>query len=76
MKHALELLVNCEEKGDYKQAYSVLENEVVKENELNAIVAERGGENYYVMARILKIFKKDTESMDSLFTKLSNVSIQ
>lgn len=76
MEHALELLVNREEKGDYKQAYSVLENEVVKENEMNAIVAEHGGKNYYVMARILKIFKKDTESMDSLFTKLSNVSIQ
>ncbi|MDM5186294.1 hypothetical protein QUF99_02335 [Bacillus sp. DX4.1] len=76
--YGISLLTCCIafEKGDFKQAYSVLENEVVKENEKNALVAERGGENYYVMARILNIFKTDTESIDSLFTKLSNVSIQ
>lgn len=63
-------------KGDFKQAYSVLENEVKKENKKNILVSERGGENYYVMARILKIFKKDTQSIDSLVSKLSNVGIQ
>ncbi|MDM5155033.1 hypothetical protein QUF88_14775 [Bacillus sp. DX1.1] len=73
--YGIALLTCCVafEKGDYKQAYSVLENEVVKENEKNALVAERGGENYYVMARILKNFKKDTDSIDSLLTKLSDL---
>lgn len=76
--YSIALLTCCIvfEKGDFKQAYSVLENEVEKENKKNILVSERGGENYYVMARILKIFKKDTDSIDSLVSKLSNVSIQ
>ena len=52
------------------KAYSILENEK------NALVAEQGGENYYVMACILNIFKTNKESIDSLYTKLSNTNIQ
>ncbi|KEK22117.1 hypothetical protein [Bacillus gaemokensis] len=75
--YGISLLTCCVvfEKGDFKKAYSVLENEVIKENEKNALVAERDGENYYVMARILNIFKTDNESIDSLYTKLSNDDI-
>lgn len=76
--YGISLLTCCVvfEKGDFKKAYSVLENEVVKENKKNRLVAERGGENYYVMARILNIFNTDKECIDSLYTKLSNASIK
>ncbi|MED1270892.1 hypothetical protein P4U03_31055 [Bacillus mycoides] len=76
--YGISLLTCCVvfEKGDSNKAYAVLENEVIKENEKNTLVAERGGENYYVMARILNIFKTDKECIDSLYSKLSNASIQ
>ncbi|HDR7642130.1 hypothetical protein A6283_23545 [Bacillus wiedmannii] len=76
--YGISLLTCCVvfEKGDSNKAYAVLENEVIKENEKNTLVAERGGENYYVMARILNIFKMDKECIDSLYSKLSNASIQ
>ncbi|MED0981730.1 hypothetical protein P4T48_20005 [Bacillus paramycoides] len=61
--YSIALLTCCVafEKGNFKQVYSVLENEVKKENEKNVLISERGGENYYVMARILKFFKKDAK---------------
>ncbi|PFM62782.1 hypothetical protein COJ48_18080 [Bacillus cereus] len=70
--YSIALLTCCVafEKGNFKQVYSVLENEVTKENEKNVLISERGGENYYVMARILKFFKKDAENIDSLFSQL------
>ncbi|HDR7612176.1 TPA: hypothetical protein QCX47_003816 [Bacillus mycoides] len=75
--YGISLLTCCVvfEKGDYNKAYAVLENGVIKENAKNALVAKRGGENYYVMARILNIFKTDKESIDILYTKLSNYNI-
>ncbi|MEI4649844.1 hypothetical protein WAG28_18285 [Bacillus cereus] len=70
--YSIALLTCCVvfEKGDFKHIYSVLENEVTKENEKNVLVSERGGENYYVMARILKFFKKDAKDIASLFSQL------
>ncbi|MBE7121434.1 hypothetical protein [Bacillus cereus] len=70
--YSIALLTCCVvfEKGDFKQIYSVLENEVRKENEKNVLVSERGGENYYVMVRILKFFKKDVKDIESLFSQL------
>ncbi|KAA0760060.1 hypothetical protein [Bacillus sp. SH5-2] len=70
--YSIALLTCCVafEKGDSNQIYSVLENEVTKENEKNILVLERGGKNYYVMARILKIFKKDDKNIESLFSQL------
>lgn len=75
--YGISLLTCCVvfEKGDYKKVYTVLDNEVNKENEKNALVAIRGEENYYVMARIFNIFKTDKESIGILHTKLSNYSI-
>ncbi|MFJ8356650.1 hypothetical protein ACIQ69_25790 [Bacillus paramycoides] len=75
--YGISLLTCCVvfEKGDYKKAYAVLENEIIKENEKNALVAKRGEENYYVMARILNIFKTDKENIGVLYTKLSNYNI-
>ncbi|PFD34682.1 hypothetical protein CN285_25045 [Bacillus cereus] len=70
--YSIALLTCCVafEKDNFKQVYSVLENEVKKENEKNVLISERGGENYYVMARILKFFKKDAKKIDSLFSQL------
>ncbi len=58
------------EQGNFERIYSVLENEVVKENAQNSLVAERGGTNYNVMSRIFNFFKKDTNKFDKLITEL------
>jgi len=55
---------------DELDVVTVLKHEVEKELNEHALVASRGGENYHVMLRIFKCFKKDTDRLNHLIVRL------
>jgi len=57
---------------DELDVVTVLEHEVEKELKEHELVASRGGENYHVMLRIFKCFKKDTDRLNHLMIRLQN----
>ena len=57
---------------DELEVVTVLEHEVEKELKEHELVASRGGENYHVMLRIFKCFKKDTDRLNHLMIRLQN----
>lgn len=57
---------------DELEVVTVLEHEVEKELKEHELVASRGGENYHVMLRIFKCFKKDTDRLNHLLIRLQN----
>ncbi|MGF9888548.1 hypothetical protein ABEX78_07835 [Priestia megaterium] len=57
---------------DELDVVTVLEHEVEKKLKEHELVASRGGENYYVMLRIFKCFKKDTDRLNHLLIRLQN----
>ncbi|MBU8688609.1 hypothetical protein KM918_14880 [Priestia megaterium] len=57
---------------DELDVVTVLEHEVEKELKEHELVASRGGENYHVMLRIFKCFKKDTDRFNHLMMLLQN----
>ncbi|MGR9527603.1 hypothetical protein ACSS31_28490 (plasmid) [Priestia megaterium] len=57
---------------DELEVVTVLEHEVEKELKEHELVASRGGENYHVMLRIFKCFKKDTDRLNHLMIRLQD----
>jgi hypothetical protein len=57
---------------DELDVVTVLEHEVEKELKEHELVASRGGENYHVMLRIFKCFKKNTDRFNHLMMLLQN----
>ncbi|MED4140175.1 hypothetical protein P4652_18285 [Priestia megaterium] len=57
---------------DELEVVTVLEHEVEKELKEHELVASRGGENYHVMLRIFKCFKKDTDRLNHLLIRLQD----
>ena len=57
---------------DELEVVTVLEHEVEKKLKEHELVASRGGENYHVMLRIFKCFKKDTDRLNHLMIRLQD----
>lgn len=57
---------------DELEVVTVLEHEVEKELKEHELVASRGGENYHVMLRIFKFFKKDTDRLNHMMIRLQD----
>ncbi|WP_318619383.1 hypothetical protein [Priestia megaterium] len=57
---------------DELEIVTVLKHEVEKELKEHELVASRGGENYHVMLRIFKCFKKDTYRLNHLMIRLQD----
>ncbi|MFE0566348.1 hypothetical protein ACFW1D_28290 [Priestia megaterium] len=57
---------------DELEVVTVLEHEVEKKLKEHELVASRGGENFHVMLRIFKCFKKDADRLNHLMIRLQD----